>query len=432
MKDLVRGIFDKKNKHIRKKILFTLFVSVIFLVGNQIQVPNTTPITSTESGIVDLLDFMTGGGLSQFSIFALGVMPYITASIVIQLLSMDVIPYLTELKELGEVGRRKQNQITRYLGLTLAIVQGFAFAIMFDNQYSIVVDANPLTYTWIALILTAGTASLLWLGDQITARGIGNGLSVIIMIGIISRIPNMFIDAFEAIFINGTTQEIFITGLQFTGFVFGYLLIVIFVIFFQEAVRRIALQYSNRTSSAYGGVGRNFIPIKVNSAGVIPVIFASSIMTAPTIIIALLSNWYDVTAASLWIEKYLSFTEPIGFAIYLTLIFAFAYFYTFLQINPKDTAENLQKSGAYIPGVRPGVETEKYVSRVLGRLTFVGGLFIVFVAGLPIAASFIFKGLPPSVTIGGTGILIVVGVALEMMRQLEEQLIGQDYERYIK
>lgn len=432
---LIKQLFAPKNKSIRNKVLFTLFAITIFLIGNTIPVPGTNPANLNNSGgSLDILNLISGGGLKRFSIFALGVSPYITASIVIQLLSMDVIPYLSELKELGEVGRKKSNQITRYLGILLAFVQGYSYALLFEKQYTILDNPDAMTYTLVALILTAGTAGVLWLGDQITHRGVGNGISVIIMTGIVSGLPTMFSQTFDATVKFGDVRETFISSLKFGGLVLAYVLLILLIIFIQEAVRRIALQYSNRTSSAYGGAGRNFIPLKVNSAGVIPVIFAGSILTAPIIIAQLLNQTsLDTTSAVDWMNKYLNYQEPIGFGIYIALVFAFSYFYTFIQINPNDTAENLQKSGAYIPGVRPGTETASYISKVLVRLTFIGGIFIAFIAGLPIAIKFIpGLDLPSAYAIGGTGMLIVVGVALEMMRSLEEQLIGRDYEGYIK
>jgi preprotein translocase subunit SecY len=428
MFETLRQLFKPNNKDIRARVRFTLVALFVFIVGTNLRVPGTDPerLLNSSGGILDLMDVMGGGALRNFSILALGVMPYITASIVVQLLQMDVVPTLTEWSKQGEVGRRKLNRLTRYVGLALAFAQGYAFALTFDRAYGIVVDGNAFTYVAIATMLTAGTAFLLWLGDQITAKGIGNGISLIIMAGIVSRLPQMFIDAFQAMFDKTSTQTMFLGSLSFVLFVLIYLFIIVGVIFVQQAVRKVPIQYANRTHSAYGNQ-QSFIPIKINSAGVIPVIFASSILTAPITI----ASFFETGEASVWINRIFSYSEPIGFFLYVSLIIAFAFMYTLMQINPDDVSENLQKSGAYIPGVRPGAETATYIRRVLIRLTFVGSLFLAFIAGLPIAFTNL-SSLPASVQIGGTGLLIVIGVALESFKQLEGQLVSRTYDGYMK
>ncbi len=430
MINVIKQLFNPKNVQVRNKIYFTLVIAVVYLVGKTIQVPGTSPIVSQTNGMFDLLNIMSGNALSSVSIFALGVGPYITASIVIQLLSMDVLPVLTRLSQEGEVGRKKINQITRYFAIVLALIQGFSFALLFDKSYGVVEDPTPQTYALIILTLTAGTALVLWLGDQITNRGIGNGISFIIMIGIVSGFPTMFKDAFDALYVDGTTQEQLLGIGKFALFVLLYIIIVVFVVYVQEGVRRVAIQYSNRSTSAYGGTGRNFIPFKVNSAGVIPVIFASAILGAPLIIASILSYWFDTSAASSWMDEYLNYQTPYGFAMYIILIIMFSYFYTFIQANPTQVSENLQQSGAYIPGIRPGEETAKHITRILYRLTFFGSLFIAVIAGLPVIFS-TQTSMPDSVTIGGTALLIVVGVSLETIRQIEQQIVGYDYEGYV-
>lgn len=409
-------IFSPKNKDIRKRIGFTLLGLLIFALGTTIPVPGTEGAISN-LGLWELYDAIGGGALKNFSIFALGVMPYISASIITGILQMDIVPYFTELKESGEQGRQKINQINRYLGIVIAFLQGFALAFTF-------VKGSPtITYIKISLILTAGTAFLLWIGDQITQKGIGNGISLLIMAGIIATVPKMFIDAFGSL-VTSRTGSLFIGIVSFILFILFYLLIVVGVVFEECSERRVPIQYSNRTASAYGQK-QNYIPFKINSAGVMPVIFASVLLSLPSFVAGILG---DSSKFSVFVAKYINYTTVTGFILYMILIFVFGFFYTNMQINPKELAKNLNKSGGYIPGVRPGVETEKYVKKILNRITLLGSIFIAVIAGLPIVfSSFISTGLPASVRIGGTGLLIVVGVAIETYRQLESSLINRNY-----
>lgn len=409
-------IFSSKNKDIKKRIGFTLFGLLIFALGTTIPVPGTEGAISS-LGLWELYNAIGGGALKNFSIFALGVMPYISASIITGILQMDIIPYFTELKESGEQGRQKINQINRYLGIAIAFLQGFAMAFTFIK------GAGTLEYIKIALILTGGTAFLLWLGDQITQKGIGNGISLIIMAGIISTVPKMFIDTFDSLIL-GRTGSLFIGIVGFILFVLLYLLIVVGVVFEECSERRIPIQYSNRTTSAYGQK-QNYIPFKLNSAGVMPVIFASVLLSIPSFIAGILG---DSSGFSIFVSKYIDYSTPIGFVLYILLIVLFSFFYTNMQINPKELAKNLNRNGGYIPGVRPGNETEKYIKKILNRITCLGAIFIAVIAGLPIIfSSFISTGLPASVSIGGTGLLIVVGVAIETYKQLESSLINRNY-----
>ena len=409
-------IFSPKNKDIRKRIGFTLMGLLIFALGTTIPVPGTKGAISS-LGLWELYNAIGGGALKNFSIFALGVMPYISASIITGILQMDIIPYFTELKESGEQGRQKINQINRYLGIAIAFVQGFAMAFTFIK------GASTIQYFEIAIILTGGTALLLWLGDQITQKGIGNGISLIIMAGIISTVPKMFIDTFSTL-VTSRTGSLFIGIVGFSLFVLLYLLIVVGVVFEECSERRIPIQYSNRTTASYGQK-QNYIPFKINSAGVMPVIFASVLLSIPTFIAGILGS---DSGFSLFVSKYIDYSTPVGFVLYMILIFVFGYFYTNMQINPKELAKNLNRNGGYIPGIRPGVETENYIKKILNRITFLGSTFIAIIAGLPIVfSSFISTGLPASVRIGGTGVLIVVGVAIETCRQLESSLINRSY-----
>lgn len=410
-----KQIFKSTNKDLRNRVFYTLGALLIFALGNTITVPGMSAITS-DLGFLELLNAMSGGGLKQFSIFALGVMPYITASIIIQLLQMDIIPYFKDLKELGEEGRRKINQITRYIGIGFAFVEGYVYALMFMGK-----GGNPMDYLIIATILTAGTAFLLWLGDQITNKGIGNGVSLIIMAGIVNTLPAMFIQAYKALVPEAST--LLIGVLSFAIFIILYIAIIIGVIFVQESERRIPIQYSNRTVSAYGNK-QTYLPLKLNSAGVMPVIFASMFFAIPTTLGYFIKN----EGFKVFINNYLTTSSVVGFIIYVVLIIMFTYFYTYMVINPEELAKNLNKSGGYIPGIRPGTETTKYVSQVIGRITFMGALFIAAIAALPIIFTAATK-LPSAVQVGGTSILIVIGVMLETYKQLESSVASRSYNR---
>ena len=415
----MKQLFTATNKDLRHRIYFTLGALIIFILGISIRVPGTKDLTSN-LGFLELINTMGGGALKNFSIFALGVMPYITASIIMQLLQMDIIPYFSELSKQGPTGRQKINQITRYMGIIFAFIEGYAFAFAFIGK-----TGTPMEYMYISTVLTAGTAFLLWLGDQITQKGIGNGMSLIIMAGIIATLPQMFIDAFKSLItFEGTTQVITLGIIKFLIFVIIYFAIVIGVIFIQESERRIPIQYANKSTSAFGSAAQSFMPIKLNSANVIPVIFASSLLSIPSIIAQVIKN----ESFAVFVQKYLNYTTPVGFLIYIVLIFFFAYFYTFIQMKPEEFAKNLQENGGYIHGIRPGEETKKYIDKVLSRLTVLGASFLVVISGLPIIFSK-FTSLPTSVTIGGTGLLIVVGVALETYKQLEGSLLSRSYKR---
>lgn len=409
-------LFSEKNKDIRKRVLFTLGCLFVFIIGKTIPVPGTQGAVS-DLDLWELYDAISGGALARFSIFSLGVMPYISASIITGILQMDILPYFTELKEQGAVGRQKINQINRYLGLGIAFFQGFAMAFAFVN------NGSTLAYLKIAIILTAGTAFLLWMGDQMTQKGIGNGISLLIMAGIISSIPNMFIETFQS-FVLSNDVSLFLGIVKFAIFVIVYLAIIVGIVYIEKSERRIPIQYANQTLSAYGA-RQNYIPFKLNSASVMPVIFASVLFTIPSFIAGLMDS---ESKFAVFVAKYVNYTTPVGFAAYMVVIILFCFFYTFLQINPEELSKNLNKQGGYIPGVRPGKETKEYISTVIGRITFIGALSIALIAGIPIVfSSFINTGLPTSVSIGGTGILIVIGVALETYNQLESSLLNRNY-----
>ena len=409
----MKQLFTHENKDLRKRIYFTLLCLTIFILGTSIRVPGTKNL-SHQLGFLELLNTMGGGALKNFSIFALGVMPYISAQIMMQLLQMDIIPYFSDLAKQGATGRQKINQITRYLGIAFSFVEGYAFSLAFLGK-----TASPMQYIYISTVLTAGTAFLLWLGDQMTQKGIGNGISMIIMAGIIASLPQMFIDAFTALIpLTGTAQVITFGIVKFLIFVALYFGIIVGVVFVQESERRIPIQYANKsTQTTYGVAAQSFMPIKINAAGVIPVIFASSVLSIPGILAQVFKN----SGFTLFVQKYLSYTTPVGFVIYVLLIFFFSYFYTFIELKPEDFAKNLQENGGYIPGIRPGEETKKYLSGILTRISVLGSVFLVVIAGLPIIFSKV-SSLPTSVS-------IVVGVALETYKQLEGSILTRGYKK---
>ncbi len=412
----LKQVFAPTNKDLRKRILFTLGALAFFIIGTFIQIPGT-PNLDLQGSAFGTLNSFTGGALQKFSIFALGVTPYITASIIVQLLQMDIIPYFSELKEEGAVGRQKINKITRYLGIIFAFIEGFVFGIAFLGQ-----NKSTLDFIYVATVITAGTAFLLWVGDQITQKGLGNGTSLIIMAGIVNTLPNMFVTAFRSLVLDGNFSKWIGIGL-FALFVIVYFLVIIGVIFMEKAERRIQIQYANKSTSVLGA-NQSYMPIKVNTAGVIPVIFASSLFTIPAVI----ANFVKNEKFTEIVNNYLTYTKPVGFAIFVVLIFFFAYFYTFIQMRPEEMAKNLKENGGFIPGIRPGKDTEEYFSKVLSRLTIFGGLFLVVISALPIVFSAL-TNLDSTVSIGGTSLLIVVGVALETYEQLEGSLVTRSYKK---
>lgn len=418
-----------KNKEIRNKILFTLAMLLIYRVGSAIPVPgvDATKLASqiSDNSVLSMMNLLGGGALERLSVFAMGVTPYITASIIIQLLSMDVIPALTEMTKSGQTGRMKMEKITRYLGVVLSFVQAYSLVYGFDKQYSVLANSSLSGYLYTATVLTAGTMFLIWLGDRISMKGIGNGLSIIIFAGIVSNMPSQFMQVWNVL-AGGTTQgELFNGILQFALFVLLYIIIIVFVIVMETAVRKIPIQYTNSSSYTRGN-DVTFLPLKINSASVIPVIFAQSIMTAPQIVISFFNQDLYKT-----LQTYLSLSSTTGLILYAVLTFLFTFFYTDLQVDPDQVADNLSKSGAYIPGIRPGNETKTYLNKVLNRITVLGAIALVIVATLPYILP-MFTSLPSSISIGGTGIIIVVGVAMETIAQLKGQLTTKAYHGFLR
>ena len=418
-------------KDIRNKILFTLGVLIVFRLGTYITVPgiNAQALSSVaSSGLISILNTFSGGGLTNYSILAMGVSPYITAQIVVQLLQMDIVPRFVEWSKQGEVGRRKLNQVTRYLTIVLAFVQSIGITAGFNALSSLNLVTNPgiKTYISIGIILTGGTMFTTWLGDMITERGLGNGISMIIMAGILARIPTGIYQIYTEQF--GSASQIWQPILYVVILILVILIIVTFVTYVQQANYKIPIQYTRRLA---GASESSYLPLKVNVAGVIPVIFASSFIATPqTILLAFTANhsedtWYQV------MTNIFSTSTVAGMTLYTVLIVLFTFFYAFVQVNPEKLSENLQKQGSYIPSVWPGLETQKYVSRLLIRLSSVGSLFLGLVSLIPLVASAVW-GLDESIGLGGTSLLIVVGVTLETMRQLEGMMMKREYVGFIR
>lgn len=424
---LFTGLF--KNKEIRIRILFTLAIFLIFRFGAALPAPNIdhTKISSalTDNTVFSILNLVGGGQLQSFSIFALGVGPYITASIIIQLLSMDVIPALTEMAKSGQTGKKSLDRITRYLAIVLAFVQSLSMIYVFDKSNSIILNPTLINYLYTAFVMAAGSMFLMWLGDQISVKGIGNGMSMIIFGGIVANLPFTFKNVYAKLITQAAADAQFTGILYFIIFCLMYLVIIVLVIYMQEAVRKIPIQYST-SSGVQRSKDMNHLPLRINSASVIPVIFASAVMAAPLTILSFANQtWYAR------LENYLTPSKPIGLVIYLLLILLFTFYYTEMQMDPTQLAENLGKNGSYIPGIRPGKETEDYIRKVIKRITVLGALFLMFIACLPYVLPMVFPALPSSTAIGGTGILIVVGVALETMRDLEGRLTQKSYKGFI-
>ena len=450
MKKLVNIL---KNKEIMGRIVFTILILFIFRLGAQVTVPGVTiPETSklneylNGNNALSLMNLLGGGTLQSFSIFALGVSPYITAQIIVQLLSTDVLPALTELKRQGQYGRKKMEMATRYLTLMLGGVQAYGIIKTMQASEYInfeVAKQSWLTYVYIIIVLLAGTMIVMWLGDQISTKGIGNGISMIIFAGIVSSLPNQMVAAWTTWcneYAQAQGEAATIAGIfKFLLYVFAYLLIISFVTFIELSKRKIPVQHSGKGGGQTQSMARaSFLPIKINSAGVIPVIFASSILMAPQVIMMFVDSENGANAKWLGIFNTSTMFDnggwymPWGLIIYIILIVAFSFFYANLQINPQQLAENFQKNGSYIPGIRPGNETERYVRKVLNRITVIGAIALAFIAALPpvLTMTGAFDG-NQSLALGGTGLIIVVGVALELNSQIDGLLAGKSFDEVV-
>lgn len=434
-----------KNKEIVGRIFFTIMILFVIRIGAAITVPGVTPSGQLSEALnsanaVALMDLLGGGALSNFSIFALGVSPYITAQIIIQLLQKDVLPALTELSKQGQYGRKKTEMATRYLTLLLGAVQAYGIIKTMENSDYITInmELNFWSYAYIVTILLAGAMTVMWLGDQITEKGLGNGISMVIFAGIVRSLPLQISGAFNMWI--GTTYkestELIKGSFQFALYILAFVLILAFVVFIELAKRKIPVQHSGKSGGQTSSMSKaSFLPIKVNSAGVIPVIFASSIMAAPTVIASFISTgdgtppWLKIFSYSEMYEMPGGWKMPWGLLIYVTLIILFTFFYASLQISPETLAENFRKNGSYIPGIRPGNETERYVKKVVNRVTCIGAAALTFIAALPVVLTLsgIF-GSNSSLAIGGTGLIIAVGVSIEVSSQIDGLLAGKSFD----
>jgi preprotein translocase subunit SecY len=432
-----------KNKELRGRILFTLVIILIYRIGCTIVVPgvDSSSITFQENDLFTLMNVLGGGSLASFSLFALGISPYITASIIVQLLSMGILKSLQDLTKEGEKGRKKIDQATRYTSLVLAALQGYGIIMTMKTSYGLTPvgggDFTTWDYIYITTILVAGSMLVMWLADKITQRGIGNGVSMIIFIGIVASIPNQLQTAYNTfVTFDGTSSEIF-TGLtKFGIYLISYFVMIIFVTFIEKSVRKVPLQQSQNTIKMGGDV--HHFPVKLNPAGVMPVIFASSFMMAIVTIINVISTNISNTDTQATLNKIASifnYSTPVdgvywGLIIYIVLIFAFTFFWTNLQLNIKDISEKLQKENSFIPGIRQGKELEKYLFGVINRVAFVGALVLILLAAIPVLLTIIFK-LNSAIAFGGTSVIILVGVAIETYAQIEAKLAGKDYNKFM-
>lgn len=375
-----------KKGELRRKVVFTLGILFVFRLGAGIVIPyiDTSAITSaaTSSGIFGIMNMLGGGTLEKFSLFSLGVSPYITSSIIIELLSMDVVPALTQWNKEGNTGKKKKDKVTRVLTLALAIIQGGSLTYAFDKGYSILASSSIWTYVYVVIVMAAGSMFTMWLGDQITIKGVGNGTSLLIFTGIVANLPNSFISSFKSMVTFGSTYKTATSLAWYILFVLVYLAIVVFVVFEEGAIRKIPIIYATNTQTVMHTKESTNLPIKINSSSVIPVIFAASVLAAPRTIISFMKS----TSTTQMIDNILNYQKPIGFVLYIVMIILFTFFYSNLQIDAKKISEDLKKSGGAIPGVRTGDDTKKYIGTVLNRVTVVGSLFLAIIASIPIIA----------------------------------------------
>ena len=430
-----------KTPDVRKRILYTLLLIVIFRLGCYITVPGVNSITlneamSSNNGIAGLIDIISGGAFSRFSVFAMSISPYITASIVIQLLAM-IIPSLERLtKEGGEEGRKKINRYTKILTLVLALVEAIGVFVSYKSS-GIFVNTNFATGAMVVIALVAGTSILMWLGDEITSKGIGNGISIIIFVGIISGLPSFVTTLWNLIMTDAgfsTTGLLMAIGILLVAFI-----LVAGVVFVQQAERRVPVQYSKKVvGRKMVGAQNTHIPLKLAMAGVMPIIFASSFLTFPAMIIQIfVSDIGSKTGFLAGLYKFSIATSSssvgIGYSIanalvYLVLIMAFTFFYTYATFNPAEVSNNIKQNGGFIPGIRAGKPTTEYLSSIISKLTWFGGFFLAIIAILPMLLRFTSL----NIAFGGTSILIVVGVALETIQQLESQLVMRHYKGFLE
>lgn len=426
-----------KIKEIRGKILFTFLILVVVRLGAQLPIPGvsrdvfTAWFASQTSGAFNFFDQMTGGSFTQMSIFALSITPYITSSIIMQLMTI-AIPKLEEMQKDGEDGRKKVREYTRYVTIALALIEGLAMGINLYRGGNLMHN-NVLDVVMVMAALTAGSSLLMWMGEQITDKGVGNGISIILLINIISTIPNDFKLLYDK-FISG--NNIVKAGIAALIILAVILFIVVFIIYLQDGERRIPVQYSKKVvGRKMVGGSTSSIPLKVNTAGVMPIIFASSIMSLPGIIVGFLGKnpggipgtILAVLSSSNWCKP----SQPvysIGLLIYILLVVFFAYFYTSITFNPLEVADNMKKQGGFIPGIRPGKPTSEYLNKILNNVIFIGAVGLIIIAFIPILFAGVFG---VNVSFGGTSLIIVVGVVLETLKQIESLMLVRHYKGFL-
>ncbi len=413
---------------LKQRLMFVIGALIVYRVGAHIPVPGIDPVVleslfrTQQGGILGMFNMFSGGALSRFTVFALGIMPYISASIIMQLMTV-VVPQFEQLKKEGEAGRKKITQYTRYGTVVLALFQGLGIAIALEAQPGLVLDPGLMFRLTAVTALVTGTMFLMWLGEQITERGIGNGISMIIFAGIVAGLP-------QAI---GGTLELVSTGAFSIPLVIvlfmGAIAVTGFVVFVERGYRKITVNYAKRqVGKQIVGGQSSHLPLKLNMAGVIPPIFASSIILFP----ATLAGWFGSNENMVWLKDFsaiLSPGQPLYVMLYATAIIFFCFFYTALVFNPKETAENLKKSGAFVPGIRPGEQTAKFVDKIMTRLTLVGALYITLVCLLP---EFLIVKFNVPFYFGGTSLLIIVVVTMDFMAQIQAYLMSQQYESLLK
>ena len=416
---------------LRKKILYTLFIILIFRFGSCIPVPfiDTQLLAqyfeqaSTNGSMLGYLDMFSGGGLSRATIFAMSITPYINASIILQLLTVAIPALERMVKDGGEEGRKKIASWTRYVGVLLGLLQGLSYYALLRNQ-GFLSDKGVLAAATIVMTFTAGTALIMWMGEHITQKGIGNGISIILFAGIVSRGPSLM-RTLGNLFQTGTSGIVSAILMNIIG-----IFIVVFIVFMSNAERRIPVQYAKRVvgRKMYGGQSTH-LPIKVNASGVMPIIFASSILALPQTV----SMFWQPEAGTVGahILNLFSQRSVVYIVLYALLILAFAYFYASIQFNPIEIANNLKKNGGFIPGFRPGKPTSDFITKALGKVTFVGALFLAVVALLPLIVGAVNSGLR-NVALGGTSVIIVVGVALDTVKQMEAQMLMRHHKGFLE
>jgi preprotein translocase subunit SecY len=420
-----QGAFSKAND-LKSRIFFTIFILIVYRLGTYVPLAGIDPQALTQvmgesqKGLLGMFNVFSGGAVTRMAIFALGIMPYISASIIIQLLT-GVSDYFKNLKEQGEIGRKQITQLTRYGTVFIAIMQGYGVSVGLENAGSLVLDPGMSFRLTTTISLVAGTTFLMWLGEQITLRGVGNGISLIIFSGIVAEIPRALASTFEL----GRTG-----ALSATLIIIIFILViftVLFIVFFERAMRKILINYPKRQmgNKVYGGESSH-LPLKINTAGVIPAIFASALLLLPVT----LSNFgFSDSETFMSISSMFTQGQPLYMLLYASGIVFFSFFYTSIVFNPKETAENLRKYGGYIPGIRPGEKSAEYIETILTRLTTIGAIYLTFVCLMP---EFLISKYPIPFYLGGTSILIVVVVAMDTVTQVQTRLMSSQYESLIK